>query len=51
MGRYRPMTLQITLSETGRILLPGDLHIIMAILRFIGQHIDMTGMKCVQAGT
>ena len=42
---YRPMKqLPMTLSETGRILLPGDLHIIMAKLRCIGDDIDMTGI-------
>ena len=45
MGLYRPMKqLHMILSETGWILLPGDLHIIMAMLRCIGDYIDMTDL-------
>ena len=45
MGLYRPMKqLQMTLSENDWILLPGDLHIIMTMLRCIGDFIDMTGI-------
>ena len=46
MGLYRQMKLlQMTLSENNWILLPGDLHIVMVMLRCIGDYIDMTGIQ------
>ena len=53
MWLYRPMKqLQMTLSETGCILLSEDLRIIMAMLRCIGDYIDMTGVPeiCTESG-
>jgi hypothetical protein len=45
LGLYRPMQqLPMTLKESTYILLPGDLHIIMAQLRAIGCFIEMSGI-------
>ena len=45
LGLYRPMQqLQMSRNDTETILLPGDLHIIMAQLRAIGTFIDLSGI-------
>ena len=45
LGLYRPMQqLQMTMSHTNAILMPGDLHILMAMLRAIGTFIELSGI-------